>query len=32
MQECDLDLIYLPNIEAIVFGADDIIEYNSMFS
>lgn len=32
MQECDLDLLYLPNIEAIVFWADDIIEYSSIFS
>lgn len=25
-------LFYLPNIEAIVFWTDDIIEYSSMFS
>lgn len=31
MQECDLDLIYLPYTEAIVFWADDIIEYSSIF-
>lgn len=32
MQECDLDLIYLPNTGAIVFCADDVIECSSVFS